>query len=144
MRTCATSCLAARLPLAAGAAAGRPRAPPTGCAAAGALADANPSSNSVTAYPAGATGNASPTATIAGNNTGLSGPEGIALDAAGHLSVANNGNSTMTVYAAGATGNATPTATIAGGNTGLNQPPGIAPGRHGRASGADHVARAHT
>ena len=61
-----------------------------------------------------------PTATIAGGNTGLFTPVGIARDGAGNIYV-TSGNSIM-VYAAGASGNATPTATIAGGNTGLNVP----------------------
>src|SRR6267143_1111165 len=82
--------------------------------------------NSITAYAAGASGDATPTATIAGGNTGLSAPFGIALDGAGNIYVANINNNSITVYAAGASGNATPTATIAGGNTGLNLPRGIA------------------
>ena len=90
----------------------------------------NSSVQTITVYAAGATGNATPTATIAGSNTGLSDPFGIALDAAGRLYVANygvaEGPGSITVYAAGATGNATPTATIAGSNTGLNGPGAIA------------------
>src|SRR5438094_1874283 len=82
---------------------------------------ANLFGNSITAYAAGASGNATPTATIAGGNTGLNSPVGIALDGAGNIHVANQRNS-ITVYTAGASGNATPTATIAGGNTGLNSP----------------------
>src|SRR5438552_7370723 len=82
--------------------------------------------NSITAYVAGASGNATPTATIAGGNTGLSAPVGIARDGAGNIYVANPGQESIVVYAAGASGNATPTATIAGGNTGLNAPFGIA------------------
>src|SRR5204863_2772379 len=71
--------------------------------------------------------NATPTATIAGGNTGLNHlPEGIALDGAGNIYVTNFFANSITVYAAGASGNATPTATIAGGNTGLNGPKGIA------------------
>jgi hypothetical protein len=69
----------------------------------------------------GASGNATPTATIAGGNTGLANPHGIALDGAGNIYVGNQDGS-ITVYAAGASGNATPTATIAGSNTGLNAP----------------------
>src|SRR5690349_1296108 len=84
------------------------------------------SSNSVTVYAAGASGNATPTATIAGSNTGLSVPVVIAVDGAGKIYVTNFGNNSITVYAAGASGNATPTATIAGGNTGLSGPVGIA------------------
>src|SRR2546422_1060764 len=83
-------------------------------------------STSITVYAAGASGNATPSATITGNNTGLSGPHGIALDAAGRLYVANGGSNTITVYAAGATGNAAPIATIAGANTGLSGPIGLA------------------
>ena len=42
--------------------------------AAGRLYVANSFGNSITVYAAGATGNVSPVATIAGSNTGLSGP----------------------------------------------------------------------
>jgi hypothetical protein len=87
---------------------------------------ANLSSNSITVYAAGANGNATPTATIAGGNTGLNFPFGIARDGAGNIYVTNQFGNSVTVYAAGASGNATPTATIAGGNTGLNCPFGIA------------------
>src|SRR5438445_7401690 len=83
------------------------------------------SPNSITVYAAGASGDATPTATITGFNTGLSAPFGIALDGAGNLYVANVTGS-ITVYAAGTSGDATPTATIAGGNTGLSAPFGIA------------------
>src|SRR2546428_781092 len=82
--------------------------------------------SSITVYPAGASGNATATATIAGGNTGLSIPQGIALDGTGNIYVANINNNSITVYATGASGNATPTATIAGGNTGLSFPVGIA------------------
>jgi len=61
-------------------------------------------------------------ATIAGSNTGLQEPIGIALDGAGNIYIANALSNTITVYAAGASGNATPTATI---NTGLNGPTAI-------------------
>jgi len=82
--------------------------------------------NKITIFAAGASGNAMPTATIAGGNTGLDDPVGIAVDGAGNIYVANGGNSnSITVYAPGASGNATPIATIAGVNTGLNIPSGI-------------------
>src|SRR5438552_3172822 len=90
----------------------------------GKLYVANEFGNSITVYAAGASGNAMPTATIAGGNTGLSFPQGIALDGTGKIYV-TTGNS-IRVYAAGASGNAPPTATIAGGNTGLSFPVGIA------------------
>src|SRR5437016_7438106 len=82
--------------------------------------------SSITVYAAGASGNATPVATIAGGNTGLSLPFGVALDGAGKIYVTNSGGSSITVYAAGASGNATPAATIAGVNTGLGFPLGIA------------------
>src|SRR5256885_5147862 len=125
MRTAATWCLAARLALAAvvaacsSSSAPPPRVPP------GPLYVANYNGSSVTAYAAGATGNATPTVTIAGSNTGLNHPSGVALDAAGRLYVATFSDS-VTSYATGATGNAVPTATTTGSNTGLSQPECIA------------------
>src|SRR6266550_3612692 len=86
---------------------------------------ANYFGNSITVYAAGASGNATPTATIAGGNTGLNFPQGIALDGAGNIYVTNINSNSITVYAAGASGNAPPTATIAGDNTGLVNPAGI-------------------
>ena len=80
----------------------------------------------IAVYAATASGNATPTRTITGCNTGLNGPFGIARDAAGNFYVANHLSSTITVYAAGASGNSTPIRTIAGANTGLSDPNGIA------------------
>ena len=88
--------------------------------------------NSITVYGAGARGDAAPTATIVGGNTGLDAPSGVALDAAGHLYVANADGNSITVYGSRATGNATPSATITGGSTGLNRPVGIALDAAGR------------
>lgn len=85
-----------------------------------------PPCGSVTVYASGATGNATPTRTIAGSNTALDVPDGIALDGSGRVYVSNVLSNSITVYAAGATGNASPTNTIAGSNTGLSQPAGIA------------------
>src|SRR5438552_2375633 len=82
--------------------------------------------SSITVYAPGASGNATPTASIAGGNTGLSFPVGIALDGAGNIYVTDVSGNSVTVYAPGASGNTTPTATIAGGNTGLGRPAGIA------------------
>src|SRR5437899_10666584 len=82
---------------------------------------------SILVYAPGASGNAAPTATIAGDNTGLTGTFGMARDGAGNIYVTNAGTTYSTaVAAAGTGGNATPTAMIAGGNTGLNFPAGIA------------------
>lgn len=87
---------------------------------------------SVLVYSAGATGNATPIATISGNNTGLDGPDGVAVDKAGKIYVMNSGNNSITVYGPGATGNATPTATIKGSNTGLDSPEGMAVDKEGK------------
>ena len=86
----------------------------------------NNNNNSITIYAPGATGDATPTATITGSNTGLASPVGIALDGAGNIYVANGNSNSITVYAAGANGNAAPIATITGGATGLALPFGIA------------------
>src|SRR5439155_1725331 len=81
---------------------------------------------SITVYAAAASGNATPTATIAGDNTGLGDPHAIAPDAASNISVTNATLSSTLADAAVATATATPGATIAGGNTGLGPPFGIA------------------
>ncbi len=86
---------------------------------------------SITVYAPGSTGNAAPTLTIAGPDTGLAGPDGIALDAAGNIYVTNltggsSGAGSITMYAAGSNGDASPSLTIAGPNTALLGPQGIA------------------
>jgi sugar lactone lactonase YvrE len=70
----------------------------------------------VTVYAPGADGNAAPTRTIEGPNTGLHRPFFLSLDAAGNLYVANlagsAGGVTTTVYARGASGDARPVRTL--------------------------------
>src|SRR5208282_5064652 len=78
--------------------------------------------NALTAYPAASAGNAAPIATI----TGLSSPQGVALDSSGNIYVANDNPASVVVYAAGSTGAAAPIATISGSNTGLLTPLGVA------------------
>ena len=78
-----------------------------------------PSNANITVYALSASGSFTPTATIAGANTGLSFPEGIVVDAAGRVYVANSSPNTITVYAPGAMGDAAPTTTI---STGLSGP----------------------
>lgn len=73
---------------------------------------------SITVYANGATGDARPIQTIAGSNTLLGFPDGIALDSEGSMYVANEDRS-VTVYAAGANGNVAPIRQIKGANTGL-------------------------
>ena len=97
---------------------------------------------SVTIYPTGSTGNATPTVTISGsggtNNTGLNFPTDLAFDASGNLYVTNayggpDGYGSVTIYAPGFNGNVAPVATISDNpscaacdNTGLTFPYGIA------------------
>ena len=81
---------------------------------------------SVFVYPAGSNANAALTATISGNNTGLSYPQGIALDSSGNIYVADESATSVFVYSAGSKGNVAPTATISGSDTNLDTPEGIA------------------
>jgi sugar lactone lactonase YvrE len=67
--------------------------------------------DSVTVYSAGSYAVGAPIATISGENTALSFPLGVGVDANGNISVLNN-NGTVTTYAAGSSGNATPVATL--------------------------------
>jgi len=85
----------------------------------------------VNVYPAGSNGNVSPSASIAGTDTGLNGPSGIALDSGGSLYVANSyggptGGGSVTVYPAGSSGDAVPTTTITSSFSGIDGASGIA------------------
>jgi sugar lactone lactonase YvrE len=80
----------------------------------------------VQVFAPGASGNAAPIRAIAGNNTLLSQPFGIAFDQVGNLYVTNVGSNSITVYAAGAAGNVSPMRVITGPNTRLSLPTGIA------------------
>ncbi|MGB8413846.1 MAG: choice-of-anchor D domain-containing protein [Candidatus Binatus sp.] len=80
---------------------------------------------SVFVYPAGSKANAAPTATISGTNTGLSYPQGIAVDSNSNIYVADEGAVSVFVYSAGSKGNVAPTTTISGSNTELDTPEGI-------------------
>jgi hypothetical protein len=82
--------------------------------------------NSVTEYRLSADGDVSPIATIAGADTGLSDPSGVAVDAFGHLWVANGRAESLTEYGRHADGDVSPIVTIAGANTRLISPLGIA------------------
>jgi sugar lactone lactonase YvrE len=104
-------------------------------------------SGSVTVYAANPTGtvNATPLATIAGSNTGLNDPQGIAVDASGKFYVSNITN-TITVYAANPSGtlNEAPLATIAGANTQLASPFGMAFDAAGRLYVANELSASIT
>jgi hypothetical protein len=92
---------------------------------------------SVTVYAAGATGNVSPTATIAGSKTDLYGPQGIAIDPVNgdiYVSAEPTGSDPATVsseegrisiYAPGSNGNVTPLGVIHGSATQLGNPFGL-------------------
>jgi hypothetical protein len=92
---------------------------------------------SITVYAPGATGNVSPTATIAGSRTALSGPQGIAIDPVnGEIYVSNEptgsdpaiGSSeegSISIYARGSNGNVAPLARIHGSATELGDPFGL-------------------
>jgi hypothetical protein len=89
------------------------------------LAGGTSNLGSITVYASGSTGNATPSAIIAGADTGLIGPQGIALDSNGNIYVSTSSNSILE-YAPGSSGDATPIATLNGSNTGLNGPRGLA------------------
>jgi sugar lactone lactonase YvrE len=89
-------------------------------------------SNALTEYRAGAAGNATPVATIAGAKTKLSAPAGLVVAAGGRVLVTNVFGDSVTEYAPGASGDVAPVATIAGTKTGLNDPEDVAVGASGR------------
>jgi sugar lactone lactonase YvrE len=96
---------------------------------------------SITVYKAGSKGNASPTAIIAGDNTDLDYPKGIAVDSSGNIYAAGYINDyTINLYPAGSDGNVSPTAFIGGADTGLGTASGIAFG----SGGSLYVANSYT
>src|SRR2546422_493712 len=107
---------------------------------------ANTGANSITVFAAGATGDAIPTAVIAGGDTRLDSPVAVSLDASGNIYVANFDIAVprITLYAPGATGNAVPTAVIAGSATGLCDPFALAVDAAGNLYVANHCANSIT
>jgi sugar lactone lactonase YvrE len=86
---------------------------------------------SVTVFSAGSSGNAAPTITISGSNTGLINPTGIAVDSSSNIYVANLGSlsgqaDSVLIFAAGSNGNVAPSAVIVGSSTGLAYPTALA------------------
>jgi DNA-binding beta-propeller fold protein YncE len=64
---------------------------------------------------------------ISGASTGLTGPNGIAIDTVrDEMFVTNNLNNSVTVYPRASSGNAIPIRSISGSSTGLSSPQGIA------------------
>jgi sugar lactone lactonase YvrE len=90
------------------------------------IADANGVQDEVLVFPQDTNGGPSPTEFITGNVTGLSLPQGIAVDNAGNMWVTNFGTSSITEYPAGSTGNIAPANTVQGNATFLSGPVGIA------------------
>jgi hypothetical protein len=77
---------------------------------------------SVTVYPAGAMGDAAPTAAITSSFDGLSqGVSGLAMDSAGNLYVSEYAD-LINIYAPGSFGTVPPIASITGADTGLDYP----------------------
>ena len=83
---------------------------------------------SITVYAGGTNGNVAPIRTIAGSNTGIAGPYGVAVDAQGSIYVANGSGNTITIYAPSANGNVAPIRAISGH---LDSPTGIVLGAQG-------------
>jgi 6-phosphogluconolactonase (cycloisomerase 2 family) len=79
----------------------------------------------VSAYPLGASGNATPLLYIAGAATKIDVPYDVALDGSGNIYVSNYDDNSITLYPAGSTGNVSPTAIIIGSNTEMLDPGGI-------------------
>lgn len=85
-----------------------------------------PDTASIRVFAPGASGNVAPVAVLAGFNTGLVWPVGMALDSAGRLFVADREANRISVFAPGVTGNSAPVRTISGNSTGLATPTGVA------------------
>jgi len=86
---------------------------------------------SITAYPAGSTGDATPSVTITSNIAGIDYASGIALDSIGNIYLTNElggagRDDSVAIYAAGSYASVPPIATIAGDHTKLRAPFGIA------------------
>lgn len=97
---------------------------------AGTLYVANAMGNSVSVFGSGARGCIAGNRIIAGSNTHLNAPMGIAITG-GRILVANSASNSIVAFAQAATGNVLPAATIAGLSTKLNQPHGLGLDVHG-------------
>ncbi len=101
--------------------------------------------HSVLVYSAGSSGNVTPVAIIAGSNTELAYPGGIALDSGGKIYVVTGAdNGKIVVYSPGGSGNVAPVATITSNNTGLADPYGVAMGPDRKLYVANHVGGPHS
>jgi sugar lactone lactonase YvrE len=86
----------------------------------------NPSQASVTEYAPGASGNATPIATIPSSSFGGANPADVAIDPSGDLYVTATSDQAVFEFAPGASGDATPIATLTGASTGLSGPADLA------------------
>jgi 6-phosphogluconolactonase (cycloisomerase 2 family) len=82
--------------------------------------------NSVTVYSRTAGGNTPPLRTLFGAATGMSSPQGLALDTINNELIVANAGHAITVYARTASGNTPALRAISGGSTGLSSPRGVA------------------
>ncbi len=91
---------------------------------------ANQTSNSVEEFANSANGNVAPLAIVAGGNTLLNDPQGIAFDSSGRLYVAVDNAlgvpDAVLVFSPPVAGNIAPSNILCGPNTGVNNPTGIA------------------
>ncbi|HEX3456324.1 MAG TPA: NHL repeat-containing protein [Candidatus Baltobacteraceae bacterium] len=86
---------------------------------------ANRNGASVLGFTVNSHGNAVPSTSISGSNTGLYQPDSLAMDGKGNLYTADDGASQVEVFAKGADGNVSPTRVLAGGNTQLGSIEGL-------------------
>ncbi len=92
----------------------------------------SPAISVVTIYPLDSNGDVTPSATIAGPDTDLNAPVGVAVDSGGNIYVANaacssgSGADSVTVYPPGSNGDEAPIRVIEGDQTGLVCPVGVA------------------
>jgi Beta-propeller repeat len=96
---------------------------------------ANTAGNSILTFDLGANGNAAPLRAIAGSNTHLIFPHGIAYDRQGNLWVSQANE--LLEFGPNANGNVAPIRTIVGNQTGLTSSRGIAVDRYGNVYVAD-------
>lgn len=90
------------------------------------------SSNSVSVYAPGASGDPTPIRYISGSNTHFNEPSYLYVTPKGKLYVSNFGGESVNVYAPGANGNVAPVQEITGPNTGLYKATGVAVDGKGR------------
>ncbi|MGA9271904.1 MAG: hypothetical protein WBV67_00300 [Candidatus Cybelea sp.] len=89
-------------------------------------------SNSVSVYAPGSSGDPTPIRYISGSNTNLNEPSYLYVTPKGKLYVSNFAGKSVNVYAPGANGNVAPVQMITGTDTGMNRATGVAVDDKGR------------